>query len=103
MKTCAHDACGQHPLTFPGCCRRDALSKLAVHVEIASRVNAAVNSAKLAEISALEQAIGETRGFRAEDGLKGLTVSSKDVSLSTELTLEPFLIYLIHHTVTALK
>ena len=37
---------------------RDALSKLAVHVEIASRVNTAVDAFKLVEISTLEQSIG---------------------------------------------
>ena len=37
--------------------RRESLSKLAVHVNIASQLNAAVDSMKLAELSALEQSL----------------------------------------------
>jgi BioD-like phosphotransacetylase family protein len=36
---------------------RESLSQLAVHVEMASRLNAAVDSMKLAELSALEQSL----------------------------------------------
>ena len=37
--------------------RREQLSKLAVHVELASRLSAAIESGCLTEIGALEQAV----------------------------------------------
>ena len=37
--------------------RRESLSKLAVHVNMASQLNTAVDSMKLADLSALEQAL----------------------------------------------